>query len=119
MRLIFGLIFLLFSIRIQAEDFVRYLEKNKPSIIKIFINEKLHINEKCFNDFNNCKKFLKKNANSQKSSQKIHNLIGNPAGQFCINSKGTPEIFFDAKKNQYDFCNFNESYIIDSWDFYN
>ena len=110
---------ILFSTQLLAENFTRYLEKHTPSIIKIFNKDNLHINENCFKNFIECKNYFQKNANSKKMITKTSNLIGHPAGQFCINSNGTPEIFYDVKNNQYDFCNFNEKYIVDSWDFYN
>jgi hypothetical protein len=119
MRLFCSILTLLFSTQILGAEFTRYLDKNKPLAIQILEKEKLHINENCFKHFKECESFLKKNANPHATADKNHNLIGHPAGEFCTNSNGKPEIFFDAKNNQYDFCNFNEQYIVDSWDFYN
>ena len=119
MKLLCLIAIILFSSTAIAEDFTRYLEKNIPTKIQILEKEKMHVNDNCFNNFETCTQFLKKTANNKISKGNKHNLTGHPAGAFCTNSQGMPEIFFDVKNNQYDFCNFNEKYIVDAWDFYN
>lgn len=116
------LIFLVLLIhipQISAEVFTRYLEINKPSIIEILEREKLHINKQCFDNFVECTKFLKKKANSKPIIKRNFKYIGHPSSDFCLSSKGHSEIFIDKSNNQYDYCSFNETFIIDSWDFYN
>lgn len=118
MRVFYILVSVLFSQTIQTEIFTRYFERTEVSGIEILEKSKLHINENCYKNFEECSKFLKSKIKSKHIENKKNNLIGNPASHFCLTAGGSPEIFHDNLNKQYDFCNFEEKYIIDSWDYY-
>lgn len=74
------------------------------------------VNENCLKQKKDCLMFFIKNEKKQKKIvQKDHVQAGNPASIYCSSVHGASEIYTDIGNNQYDFCNFDEKYIIDSW----
>ena len=110
---------LFFQDSLFAAQFYKSIDHNKSSEIEIFEIEKLHVNKLCFEHYQDCLTFLKEKVNSKAVTFPKSPPVGHPASQFCQSANGRSEIFHDQKYNQYDFCAFDEKYIIDSWNFYN
>ena len=103
---------------VNAESYTHYLDRKTAKQVEILEKNKLHINEKCFNEFQKCLEFLKIQAPKSISNPEVSKLLENPASRFCKLAKGRAEIFMDKKNNQYDFCVFSNQYIVNSWDYY-
>lgn len=46
------------------------------------------------------------------------NTVGHPASKYCHAKGGASVILIDVKHNQYDYCLFQNKYLVDSWDLY-
>ncbi|GEM_PF-655587 len=58
---------------------------------------------------------------SKKASPKSANvpLAGHPAAFYCGSAGGLNRILKDSKNNEYDFCEFKDGSMINSWHLYN
>ncbi len=76
----------------------------------------MSVNENCYAHKKDCFMFfINKEKAPKKQSKKDPQQVGNPASIYCNSIGGVSEIYTDKENNQHDYCNFNESYIIDSW----
>jgi putative hemolysin len=82
-------------------------------------DKKVHINRQCLNDRSSC---LALRALS--TPQELHittqrgSLEGHPAAQWCARVGGAVEVLEDKKGNEYNYCRFKDSSLIDSWDLF-
>jgi len=107
--------FLLSSFAIKAEVFTWATEKNKEQKVEIKKLDGILVNDECFSNKTVCLKIIAavKKDKSQKKPEK--GPLGNPASTKCSMNKGQSEILRDGKHNEYDFCLFEQKYLIDSW----
>jgi putative hemolysin len=109
-------ILILFNLNLYSLELSRPVgDGSNVAKIEIFNIDELNVNEFCFKNKKECINFfikLKKNKN--KASKDIVQL-GHPASINCQELGGLSEIYTDSSGNQHDYCNFNQKYIIDSW----
>lgn len=59
--------------------------------------------------------FISNEKMQKKKIKKDTHQAGNPASIYCQSVGGVSEIYTDQENNQHDYCNFQDKYIIDSW----
>lgn len=102
---------LLFSPIIFAEDF-----SNQKEVFHIEMQKNIHVSADCLKKAD-CLA-LKSLTEKIKDSPPQNGLLGHPASRFCKDAGGL-NIILKSKKNQaFDFCQFKDLSLIDSWDLY-
>lgn len=100
-----------------AKEFTRFVgPKAELSKINIVELDGMWVNEFCYKHKKDCLMFfINKEKAPKKELKKDPLQAGNPASLYCNSIGGVSEIYTDAENNQHDYCNFNDKYIIDSW----
>lgn len=97
------------------EELYFQITKSETRRVRIKSLDELRVSTNCFDKKKSCQKFFSAKQNIIHYKSK---LSGNPASIFCAEKKGVSVILRDDKKNEYDFCQFNDEYLIDSWDLF-
>ena len=108
-----------FSIAKAYESQVLFVDfkHSKPAVVFNEIN-KIHIDQKCESQFDQCINLIKKKISLYKTEQKNEKIfLGHPASELCHSIGGNSLIYFDKDNNEYDYCNV-AGYFINSWDIY-
>jgi len=86
----------------------------KYHIFKIAIFENLKLNSECVTKgpTPTCKAYLASKAPLPVEKPAFN---GNPASELCSELKGTNLIAFNYEKKQYNYCQFDDSSVVNSW----
>lgn len=113
--LFFFLFFQTFAL--LAEEFTFHLSKTKSTKISIQRLNGIQVNAECLKEKKACLKIIdaakKRKADMKKNKE---GAFGNPASLNCEAHQGDPEILTDKKNNEYDYCLFDNKFLLDSWD---
>lgn len=115
MKTLWILLVLFFSFSLQAEVFTWATEKNKELKVEMKKIDGILVNEECFKNQTVCKKIIEDVRKNKSEAKMEKGPLGNPASTKCSLNKGQSEILRDSKHNEYDFCFFEQKYLIDSW----
>jgi len=115
MKIVTILLFLFSSTYLKAEVFTWATEKNKELKVEIQKLDNILVNEECIKNKTICKKIIDEVKKNKSETKPEKGPLGNPASTKCSLNKGQSEILRDNKHNEYDFCLFEQKYLIDSW----
>lgn len=77
--------------------------------------EGLDVNDLCLKASKKC---LEKINEKPKIETKSDSVAGNPASLFCEAKGGRSLILEDKKRNEYDYCELSDGYVVNSWHMY-
>lgn len=127
-------ILIILSSSVYAEDSSHYTKRIYEEIpkstetkfkeIKIEFRKMngIEVNEQCFKN-KSCKALEALSAKIVETKSSNANvvgkkLIGDPASQLCLEHMGKNIILNDGDRKEYDFCEFGDGSIFNSWQFY-
>lgn len=102
-----------------AETYEMNLPKKKVKL-EIQKYEEVHLSESCLqkNKKPTCDAYAALTKKIKETHPNIP-LAGHPAATFCGSAGGVNRILTKPNTTQYDFCEFKDKSMIDSWDLYN
>lgn len=109
---------LLFSFQLFGADQFRIWKDGKFRSIDIYSKDNTQFGKKCSQNPKSClafKAYKIKPINVTKDNE----LAGHPASDHCEAIGGKVYILEDNKRAQYNFCEFSDGSMIDSWSLYN
>jgi len=110
--------FILFGIIITPNIFAEEFIKHDESKITLVELDGMFVNEKCKSESVKCFKALMALKKMPQKFSQNEEQKGNPASEYCQSLKGKSEIYKDKSNNDWDFCEFKNGFLIDSWALY-
>ncbi|MBC7398035.1 MAG: DUF333 domain-containing protein [Bdellovibrionales bacterium] len=104
---------------VSNADIFRYSSDGKYVDIKINIYESIRLNENCFaKEKPNCLAYKASKVLATNETPSKTDTIGHPASRNCGSRNGSSRILITKDDKQFDYCQFADGSMIDSWDLY-
>lgn len=114
MKLFFPILFFSVNLSFAGEVYLMRLNEGQKDVLIQKLQD-IDVNEICFKSSEKC---LKRISEKPKVEVKSTLTAGNPASLYCQSIGGKNLILEDKKRNEYDFCEFTEGYVVNSWHIY-
>lgn len=120
LRTVLGISIVLISLNAAAEVYTMALPEKKIKI-ETQSHSGIEVTKSCFPKKSKVPKCDAYNALSEKVTVQKPDmpLAGHPAAFYCGSAGGHNRILKDSENNEYDFCEFKDGTMINSWNLYN